>query len=216
MCPTCKTTLDQSTSPIADRIRQFISARIAAGDTKSEIKREARRAVRAGDPRRAVEARLQPARLGAAARRPRARRGRRSALLAWRWTRGRAEPARRRPTARRSTRSSTAGSTRSSLASIGRDRLTVRSRSPSRVGFVSIVAARACCRSCPATCRPSRRSRRAASASRAWGGASRSRACPFIARASRSCSSCSAPARPRSAASSTPGRRPSSPASCWS
>ena len=38
MCPTCKTTLDQSTAPIADRIRQFISARIAAGDTKSEIK----------------------------------------------------------------------------------------------------------------------------------------------------------------------------------
>ena len=37
MCPTCKTTLDQSTAPIADRIRQFISAGIAAGDTKSEI-----------------------------------------------------------------------------------------------------------------------------------------------------------------------------------
>jgi cytochrome c-type biogenesis protein CcmH len=40
MCPTCKTTLDQSTAPIADRIRQFISARISAGDTKSEIKQE--------------------------------------------------------------------------------------------------------------------------------------------------------------------------------
>jgi cytochrome c-type biogenesis protein CcmH len=40
MCPTCKTTLDQSTAPIADRIRQFITARIAAGDTKSEIKDE--------------------------------------------------------------------------------------------------------------------------------------------------------------------------------
>ena len=40
MCPTCKTTLDQSTAPIADRIRRFISARIAAGDTKSEIKRK--------------------------------------------------------------------------------------------------------------------------------------------------------------------------------
>jgi cytochrome c-type biogenesis protein CcmH len=40
MCPTCKTTLDQSSSPIADRIRAFISARIAAGDTKSEIKRK--------------------------------------------------------------------------------------------------------------------------------------------------------------------------------
>jgi cytochrome c-type biogenesis protein CcmH len=40
MCPTCKTTLDQSTAPIADRIRQFISARITAGDTKSEIERK--------------------------------------------------------------------------------------------------------------------------------------------------------------------------------
>jgi len=38
MCPTCKTTLDQSTAPIADRIRRFISARITAGDTKSQIK----------------------------------------------------------------------------------------------------------------------------------------------------------------------------------
>ena len=38
MCPTCKTPLDSSTSPIADRMRQFIAARIAAGDTKSEIK----------------------------------------------------------------------------------------------------------------------------------------------------------------------------------
>jgi cytochrome c-type biogenesis protein CcmH len=38
MCPTCKTPLDQSSAPIADRIRRFISARIAAGDTKSEIK----------------------------------------------------------------------------------------------------------------------------------------------------------------------------------
>jgi len=40
MCPTCKTTLDQSSAPIANRIRQFISARITAGDTKSEIKQK--------------------------------------------------------------------------------------------------------------------------------------------------------------------------------
>jgi cytochrome c-type biogenesis protein CcmH len=38
LCPTCKEPLDQSTSPIADRIRAFVSARIAAGDTKSQIK----------------------------------------------------------------------------------------------------------------------------------------------------------------------------------
>lgn len=38
ICPTCHTTLDQSDAPIARRMKQFIAARIAAGDTKSEIK----------------------------------------------------------------------------------------------------------------------------------------------------------------------------------
>lgn len=38
MCPTCKSTLAMSNSPIADRIRDFIARRIQAGDTKSEIK----------------------------------------------------------------------------------------------------------------------------------------------------------------------------------
>ncbi|HSC90861.1 MAG TPA: cytochrome c-type biogenesis protein CcmH [Gaiellaceae bacterium] len=38
VCPTCKTTLDMSTAPIADRMRAFIRARIAAGDSKQEIK----------------------------------------------------------------------------------------------------------------------------------------------------------------------------------
>jgi cytochrome c-type biogenesis protein CcmH len=38
VCPTCKTTLDQSNAPIAQRMRRFIARRIAAGDTKSEIK----------------------------------------------------------------------------------------------------------------------------------------------------------------------------------
>jgi cytochrome c-type biogenesis protein CcmH len=38
VCPTCGTTLDQSDAPIAERMKQFISARIAAGDTKAEIK----------------------------------------------------------------------------------------------------------------------------------------------------------------------------------
>jgi cytochrome c-type biogenesis protein CcmH len=38
VCPTCHTTLDQSSSPVANRMRAFIRARIAAGDTKSEIK----------------------------------------------------------------------------------------------------------------------------------------------------------------------------------
>ena len=38
ICPTCQTTLDQSDSPIARRMKAYVAARIAAGDTKSEIK----------------------------------------------------------------------------------------------------------------------------------------------------------------------------------
>lgn len=38
MCPTCKTTLDASEAPIAERMRTFIRTRISAGDTKTEIK----------------------------------------------------------------------------------------------------------------------------------------------------------------------------------
>ena len=38
VCPTCNSTLEMSRSPIADRMRGFIRQRIAAGDTKSEIK----------------------------------------------------------------------------------------------------------------------------------------------------------------------------------
>ena len=40
MCPTCKTLLEASDAPIADRMRAFIRSRIGAGDTKSEIKRK--------------------------------------------------------------------------------------------------------------------------------------------------------------------------------
>ena len=40
ICPTCHTTLDQSSSPIAARMKLFIAARIRAGDTKSEIERK--------------------------------------------------------------------------------------------------------------------------------------------------------------------------------
>jgi cytochrome c-type biogenesis protein CcmH/NrfF len=38
ICPTCNTTLALSNAPIADRMREFIRQRIAAGDTKTEIK----------------------------------------------------------------------------------------------------------------------------------------------------------------------------------
>jgi cytochrome c-type biogenesis protein CcmH len=40
VCPTCHTTLDQSSSPIASRMKVFITTRIRAGDTKSEIERK--------------------------------------------------------------------------------------------------------------------------------------------------------------------------------
>ncbi|MBD0338463.1 MAG: cytochrome c-type biogenesis protein CcmH [Thermoleophilia bacterium] len=38
VCPTCQVTLDQSNAPIADRMRAYIRERIAAGDSKEEIK----------------------------------------------------------------------------------------------------------------------------------------------------------------------------------
>jgi len=38
VCPTCKTTLDQSSSPIATRMKTYIRQRIAAGDSAKEIK----------------------------------------------------------------------------------------------------------------------------------------------------------------------------------
>jgi len=38
VCPTCHTTLELSSAPIAERMRAFIRRRIAAGDSKSEIK----------------------------------------------------------------------------------------------------------------------------------------------------------------------------------
>ncbi|MGH2728403.1 MAG: cytochrome c-type biogenesis protein [Actinomycetota bacterium] len=38
VCPVCETTLDQSTAPVAERMKTFIRLRIAAGDTEQEIK----------------------------------------------------------------------------------------------------------------------------------------------------------------------------------
>jgi cytochrome c-type biogenesis protein CcmH/NrfF len=40
MCPVCGTTLDQSSSPAAQQIKRVIASRIAAGDTKSQIKNQ--------------------------------------------------------------------------------------------------------------------------------------------------------------------------------
>jgi len=38
VCPVCETTLDQSNAPIAEKMKAFIRVRIAAGDSKQEIK----------------------------------------------------------------------------------------------------------------------------------------------------------------------------------
>ncbi len=38
VCPVCDTTLDQSNAPVAERMKVYIRARIAAGDTETEIK----------------------------------------------------------------------------------------------------------------------------------------------------------------------------------
>ena len=38
VCPTCKTTLDQSDAPVARRMKQIIRAQLAAGATEAEIK----------------------------------------------------------------------------------------------------------------------------------------------------------------------------------
>jgi cytochrome c-type biogenesis protein CcmH len=40
VCPTCKTTLDQSDAPVARRMKQIIRTRIAAGATEDQIKAE--------------------------------------------------------------------------------------------------------------------------------------------------------------------------------
>ena len=87
ICPTCHTTLDQSDAPIARRMKRFITARIAAGDTKSEIKatlvERFGEGVLAAPPKRgfnllAWALPLAGLLLGAAA----------LAVLAWRWSRG--------------------------------------------------------------------------------------------------------------------------------
>ncbi len=38
VCPVCKTTLDQSDAPVANRMKAYIRARIAAGDSEQQIK----------------------------------------------------------------------------------------------------------------------------------------------------------------------------------
>jgi cytochrome c-type biogenesis protein CcmH len=97
MCPVCNTTLDQSSSPAAQQIKDFISSRIAAGDTKQQIKDELVAdygpQILAAPPAKGFNllAWLLPI-VGLLAG------ALLLGLLAWRWTRGPGEP--RGPTAR--------------------------------------------------------------------------------------------------------------------
>jgi cytochrome c-type biogenesis protein CcmH len=88
VCPVCEATLDTSNAPVALRMKAFIRRRIAAGDTKSEIKAELvdqfGPAVLAEPPKKGFELvawvlPLAGLALGAAA----------VGVLAWRWSRTR-------------------------------------------------------------------------------------------------------------------------------
>jgi cytochrome c-type biogenesis protein CcmH len=88
VCPVCEATLDTSNAPVALRMKAFIRRRIAAGDTKSEIKGELvdqfGPAVLAEPPKQGFELiawvlPLAGLALGAAA----------VGVLAWRWSRTR-------------------------------------------------------------------------------------------------------------------------------
>ncbi len=98
VCPTCSTTLELSNSPVAERMRAFIRARIAAGDSKEEIKRklvaEFGEGVLAAPPAEGFNLLAWALPIGAllvaAAL---------IALLLWRWTRGEKQAARADPSA---------------------------------------------------------------------------------------------------------------------
>jgi cytochrome c-type biogenesis protein CcmH len=96
VCPTCNTTLALSNAPIADRMRSFIRARIAAGDTKSEIKAklvdEFGQEVLAAPPAQGFNALAWALPLGGALAAAVA-----VAILARRWRGGREEPAQSDP-----------------------------------------------------------------------------------------------------------------------
>jgi cytochrome c-type biogenesis protein CcmH len=119
VCPTCKTTLEMSNAPVAERMRAFIRQRIAAGDTKSEIKdklvAQFGESVLAAPPARGFNllAWLVPIAGGLIAAVA-------VAVLALRWSRSRTAPAGGPSAADRSTQRASGGSTKSSNASTRR------------------------------------------------------------------------------------------------
>ena len=143
VCPVCETTLDTSNAPVALRMKAFIRERIAAGDTKSEIKAalvdQFGPAVLAEPPKKGFELiawvlPLAGLALGVVV----------VGLLAWRWshTRGAEDEPRPRPPSRSIPRSS-AGSTTSSPASSHERRAPVSGTAvlvSFGAGFVSFLA----------------------------------------------------------------------------
>ena len=101
VCPVCETTLDTSDAPVALRMKAFIRERIAAGDTKSEIKAELvdqfGPAVLAEPPKRGFDLLAWVLPLGGLALG-----GVVVGLLAWRWSHAAAARAGRRGRAARS------------------------------------------------------------------------------------------------------------------
>ena len=92
VCPTCRTTLDMSNAPIAQRMKAYIARRIDEGATKTQIKNELvaefGRGVLAAPPKKGFDLLawvlpLAGVLLGAAV----------VGVLAWRWTRERGEEA---------------------------------------------------------------------------------------------------------------------------
>ena len=199
MCPVCKTTLDQSDSPVAQRMQARSSAAGSRPATRSsEIKRRARRRSSARAMLAApAEARLRPARVAAADRRDRSS-PRRSSRAPPGAGAGRAAPADgRSPANGRAARPGARAARRRGARPLRwLERIPRRLPRRDRLGDHAVrAAARA-----RATCRRCRRSRRTGSASGGRRGASSLASCRSSP-GSRSCSSRSAPARRRSAAS---------------
>ena len=89
VCPVCTpATLDQSNAPAAQQMKRFIARRIAAGDTKSEIKRKLvanyGRRVLATPPKEGFDLLAWALPIGGVAAGALV-----AALLAWRWSRAR-------------------------------------------------------------------------------------------------------------------------------
>ena len=91
-CPTCKTTLATSEAPVADRMRVFLRARHAAGDSEGEVKAklvgEFGEGVLAAPPARGFDLLAWALPIGGGLLAALV-----LALLTWRWARGRAEDA---------------------------------------------------------------------------------------------------------------------------